>query len=1031
MSGEGVGEPPWAAPADRAAPRAGAAVDRAAGAGRLGLGAGALPPRAWSRTDAPFLELSGEWRFRLSPRADADDGFAGPAFDDSGWDRLPVPSHWQLHGYGAPAYTNVVYPFPVDPPHVPTGNPTGDYRVRFRLPPGWPAERTVLRFEGVDSCCRVWVNGRELGRSTGSRLPAEFDATAALDRDGDNLLAVRVHQWSAGSYLEDQDMWWLSGIFREVRLLARPAGAIGDWFVHADYDHQTGAGTLRVDADVPARLSVPELGLEVAAGETVRIPAVEPWSAESPRLYDGRLTSAGERVAVRIGFRTVAVRDGLLTVNGRRVLFRGVNRHEFHPDLGRAVGEDVLLADVLAMKRHNLNAVRTSHYPPHPRFLELCDEYGLYVVDECDLETHGFEPLGWRDNPADDPRWCDALVDRMRRMVERDKNHPSVMLWSLGNESGAGRNLAAMAAWARRRDPSRPLHYEGDRACPDVDVYSRMYAPHAEVDRIGRREEEPLPDPALDARRRAMPFILCEYAHAMGNGPGGLWDYQKLFERHPRCQGGFVWEWIDHGLRARTADGREFYAYGGDFGEPLHDGNFVADGLLFPDRTPSPGLHELKKVVEPVRITADPGGGIQVANLHSFRDLSHLAFSWTLEAEGAPVATGHLEVPPLPPGDRTTLPLPALPPTDTETWLTVQALLAVDEPWAPAGHEVAWGQLCINRGGSFPLPGTLEPGPPGADPRHSPNPGANPRHSPNPGVGAPIREGSPTAGGGRGVVHTPGVALGPGVFDADGRLVRLGDLEVEGPRLDLWRAPTDNDEGYHGDESIAPTWRRIGLHRLQHRVDQVAVEDAGLVVRTRVAPAGTDLGVLAIYRWSAVPRGLRLELEVVPEGDWPCPLPRLGLRMAVPAGLRLVEWFGRGPGEAYADTGRAARVGRFAATVEELQTPYLYPQENGNRAEVRWATMGDGHGSGIRVEGEPTFDLTARPWTSEHLDAARHPTDLRPDDRVWVNLDLAQQGIGSASCGPGVLPAYRLDPAPASFAVRLYPGLAWDPYPLL
>ncbi|HET6749428.1 MAG TPA: glycoside hydrolase family 2 TIM barrel-domain containing protein [Actinomycetes bacterium] len=952
---------------------------------RLGLGAGASPPRAWPASDAQVLDLSGSWRFRLSPRADADDAFADPGFDDAGWATLPVPSHWQLHGYGAPAYTNVVYPFPVDPPHVPTDNPTGDHRVGFRLPEDWAAERTVLRFEGVDSELRVWLNGRELGGSTGSRLPAEFDATAALEPPGrDNLLAVRVRQWSAASYLEDQDMWWLSGIFREVRLLARPAGAIDDWFVHAGYDHETGAGTLRVEASVPARLTVPELGVDVAAGDTVRLPAVEPWSAESPRLYDGQLASAGERVALRIGFRTVAVRDGLLTINGRRVLFRGANRHEFHPDRGRAVPEEVMLADVLLMKRHNLNAVRTSHYPPHPRFLELCDTYGLYVVDECDLETHGFEPIGWRGNPADDPRWRDALVDRMRRMVERDKNRPSVIMWSLGNESGTGANLAAMAAWARERDPSRPLHYEGDRSCADVDVYSRMYPTHAEVDRIGRREEERLDDPGLDARRRAMPFILCEYGHAMGNGPGGLWEYQELFERHTRCQGGFVWEWIDHGLRARTAGGAEFFAYGGDFGEPLHDGNFVADGLLFPDRTPSPGLAELKKVVEPVRITPDPAGGIRVANLHDVRDLSHLAFEWHLEEEGLPVASGPLEVPPLPPGSAATIDLPPLPPTNAESWLTVRAVLATDHPWAPTGHEIAWGQLPVTR----------------------PEEGTDPAvHSP-PGPGALQ------------------VGLGSGTFDpVTGVLVRIGDLRVEGPRVDLWRAPTDNDRGHHG-EALEPLWRRVGLDRLQHRVDEVAVEDDALVVRARVAPAGTDLGVSATYRWSAVPGGLRLEVGVVPEGDWPCPLPRVGLRMAVPARLHRVEWFGRGPGEAYADTGRAARVGRFAATVEELQTPYLYPQENGNRAGVRWATLTDGDGNGIRVEGESTFDLTARPWTSEQLDAARHPTDLHPGDRVWVNLDLAQQGIGSASCGPGVLPAYRLDPVPASFTVRLYPAPA-------
>ena len=401
-----------------------------------------------------------------------------------------MPSHWQLHGYGAPAYTNVVYPFPVEPPNVPDENPTGDYLRRFAVPGEWAGMDAVLRFEGVDSCLRAWLNGVELGEAMGSRLPTEFDVGALLRPGEDNVLAVRVHQWSAGSYLEDQDMWWLSGIFRGVTLLARPADALDDVFVHAGYDHVSGTGTLRVDTDVPARVTVPELGIDVAAGETVEV-AVEPWSAELPRLYDAEVASAGERVRLRIGFRTVVIEDALLKVNGRRILFRGVNRHEFDPDHGRVVSEEVMRRDVLLMKAHNLNAVRTSHYPPHPRFLELCDELGLYVIDECDLETHGFFLLDWRGNPSDDPRWEDAFVDRMRRTVERDKNHPSIVMWSLGNESGSGSNLSAMAAWARERDPSRPLHYEHDWSCRDVDVYSRMYAPHDEVDAIGRGEQHP------------------------------------------------------------------------------------------------------------------------------------------------------------------------------------------------------------------------------------------------------------------------------------------------------------------------------------------------------------------------------------------------------------------------------------------------------------------------------------------------------------------------------------------------------------
>ena len=369
---------------------------------------------------------------------------------------------------------------------------------------------------------------------------------------------------------------------------------------------------------------------------------------------------------LRIGFRTVAVEDGELRVNGRRVLLRGVNRHEWDPDRGRAVTEDVMRRDVELMKAHNVNAVRTAHYPPHPRFLELCDEHGLYVIAECDLETHGFQEVGWRGNPSDDPRWRDAYLDRIRRTVERDKNHPSVIMWSLGNESGIGSNLAATAAWVRGRDPSRPLHYEHDLTATLGDVHSRMYATHAEVDALGRREEPPLEDPALDAARRAKPFLQCEYAHAMGNGPGGLAEYQALFERHPRCAGGFVWEWIDHGIRRPEGD----FAYGGDFGEPLHDGNFVADGLLLPDRTPSPGLAELKAVFAPVRI-----GERGIENLHAFRDLSHLTFAWALEVEGEAVAGGTLDPGPVAPGATAPLPRPELPPVPEgrEAWLTVPA----------------------------------------------------------------------------------------------------------------------------------------------------------------------------------------------------------------------------------------------------------------------------------------------------------------------------------------------------------------------
>ena len=940
-------------------------------------GTGRLQPRSALATDAATVDLDGEWRFRLAAGLhDLTEGFESPELDDSGWDRLAVPSCWQMEGvpgptrYGAPAYTNTVYPFPVDAPRVPDENPTGEYRRSFALPAEWPATgRTLLRFEGVDSCFAVWLNGTRLGDGKGSRLATEFDATGAL-RPGQNTLAVRVSQWSAASYLEDQDMWWLSGIFRSVSLLHRPEGGIDDVFVHAGYDHRTGLGALRVEAPAGARVLVPELGVDTAAGAEVRT-EVEPWTAETPRLYDLEVRTGAERVSLRIGFRTVSVEDGLLKVNGKRILIRGVNRHEWHPETGRTLDEATMRRDLEIMKRHNINAVRTSHYPPDRRFLDLCDELGMWVIDECDLETHGFVHLDWKGNPSDLPEWRDAYLDRIRRTVERDKNHASVIIWSLGNESGKGENLRAMAEWARDRDPDRLIHYEGDWDSGYVDVYSRMYADHAETDLIGQRAEDRTEDPELDEHRRNLPFILCEYAHAMGNGPGGLSEYQRLFEQHPRCQGGFVWEWIDHGIAQRTEDGRPYFAYGGDFGEPLHDSNFITDGLVFPDRTPSPGLIEYKKVIEPVKIGIDPEGKtVSVANGYDFADTAHLSFTWSVEDGGEQVASGELDVPVLAAGESRFVPWPAelLQATESEAggerWATVSARLAHDTDWAEAGLEIAWGQARIEN----PVP-----------------------------------------------LHAPAATAAEPVFDALGRLTSLGGIDVEGPRLDLWRAPTDNDLlGWNG--SVAEPWRKAGLHRLRHKLLDLTEEDGRTVARTRVAPAATDLAMAAVYRWSFEGGRAWVSVEVTPEGDWVGPIPRLGLRMSVPKTLDQVSWFGLGPGEAYPDSRAAARVGRYRASVSDMQTPYVHPQENGSRADVRWASLSGG-GQGLKILGAPHFAFTVRPWTSEDLDAAKHPTDLVERDRLYVNLDAALQGLGTASCGPGVLPEHRLLAAATSFTV--------------
>jgi beta-galactosidase len=926
-----------------------------------------LPARAALRSDAPRLSLNGQWRFRFTPTVPAT-GFEAVDFDDSDWDWLPVPSSWPMHGHGSPAYTNQKYPFPVDPPYVPDENPTGDHRLVFELPPEW-SRPTVLRFDGVDSCARVWLNGVELGVTRGSRLPAEFAVDEVL-RPGRNVLAVRVHQWSSGSYLEDQDMWWLPGIFRDVTLVARPV----DVFVHADYSD--GTGVLRVEAPPGAVVRIPELGVEAPCGETVTIPDVEPWSAEVPRLYDAVVELPDQQVSLRIGFRTVEIVDGVLRVNGRRVLFHGVNRHEHDPVFGRAVPYGRMREELLVMKRHNINAIRTSHYPPDSRLLELCDELGFWVMDECDYESHGFMLIDWRENPADDPQFLDASIDRMRRTVERDKNHACVVMWSLGNEAGVGANLTAMAAWTRDRDPSRPLHYEGDLTCADVDVYSRMYASHAEVDAIGKRAEQcidglALDDPTLDARRRAMPFILCEYSHAGGNGPGGLPEYEELFDTYERCQGGFLWEWMEHGIL--RADGS--YGYGGDFGEELHDGTYVLDGLVFPDLTPQPVLAEVRRVYEPVRLTIS-GDVLTITNRYDVLDTAHVALHWEAADEGEIVARGTLTAPVVPSGGSATVALPRLPAAQNrERWLTIRAVQTTDTPWSPAGHELAFTQAQV----------------------------------------APATPKTSTR------LNSRGLELGAGRFDGrTGRLIRLHGWDVTHVPLELWRAPTQHDARTWDATTLdrKSRWANAGLDRLRYRTVSIEPTDDELVVTTMVGAAATDMRVLTTYRWTTDGDRLTAAVEVEPLGEWTVPWARLGVTFGVPAGFHTMTWFGLGPGQAYPDSRSAARIGRYTSTIDDLQVPYLYPQENGARGDVRWAELSGAAGS-LCLAGDPHIALTVRRWTTAQLAAADHPADLLAGDQVWITLDALQHGLGSPTSGAPILPPHDLQPQKHTFGFSL------------
>ncbi|MCY2929724.1 MAG: DUF4981 domain-containing protein [Planctomycetota bacterium] len=967
------------------------------------------------------MPLSGCWKFHYTPSpAEAPAGGSDADFDASAWDDVAVPGCWQMQGYGRPHYTNIMFPIPVDPPRVPTDNPTGSYRREFALPEDWAGRTVWLRFDGVDSAFHVWVNGQPAGFSKGSRIPAEFDVTA-LVRPGPNVLAVRVLQWSDGTYCEDQDMWWLSGIFRPVHLIARPACHVRDVQLRTDLDATYTDGLLHVTAllagagegfsieaqllDAGGRPVVSRKAKETDSRAQARLPVkgVRTWSAEAPYLYTLLLTlkdAAGEVIEViphRVGFRTVEIRADRFLINGRPVKLKGVNRHEHHPDLGRAVPLETMLQDVLLMKRHNINAVRTSHYPDDPRWYDLCDRYGIYLVDECDLETHGFGCVkDWQGNPANDPAWEAACVDRMERMVGRDRNHPSVVMWSLGNEAGFGCNHAAMAARARGLDPPRPIHYEGDGAVKIADVYSRMYSHIDYVKAVGAGVEPIDMGDGPSMRYTQLPFFLCEYAHAMGNGPGGLREYwEEGIFAYERLMGGCIWEWVDHGIRRRTADGREYFAYGGDFGDEPNDGNFVCDGLVFPDRRPSPGLIEYKKIIQPVKI--EPGdlakGTIRLTNRYDFVGLDHLLLSWTVTGNGQVLQSGSMSPPKVKPGQTRAATIPLEMPKSSpgsDYQLTVSLLLAADTPWGPRGHEVAWEQM--------PLPVKVVAVPP-----------------------RPVKAMPPVE-----LVEAGNAVTIRGLdfelaFDAvRGQITSWAaagrTLLRTGPRLNFWRAITDNDRGWDN----AGPWRNSGLHRLQHRTDGFSVRSVarGRAVRvevdSRIAPPVSSNGFLCRYVYTVYGSGqVLIEVSGTPQGEW-CPtLPRIGLQMTVPGDLDRCRWYGRGPGESYSDTKQAQRVG-----------PYVMPQENGNRTDVRWVALTDGRGAGVlaaAAAGGQELNFSAHRFTTADLDAARHTHELQAREFITFNLDFAHNGIGSGSCGPGPWERYLLKTAAFRFAVVLSP----------
>ncbi len=936
-----------------------------------------LPPRATVRRGpARTVDLDGVWDFRLVPRPeDAPAALAGR----TGWHRVEVPGLWTMQGFGRPHYTNVQMPFATRPPCVPEQNETGIYRRRFELPRGWRRRPVVLHFGGCEGALYVVVNGEPVGIGKDARTPAEFDIGEVVRHDGPNELLAVVVRWSDASFVEDQDQWWHAGLPRSIALYSP---SVGDVEARAELDPDLRDGTLRVSAGVEGEVRLVDArGRVVLAGPLedgrfegrLRRPAQ--WSAERPSLYAVEVTAGGETVSCDVGFRRVEVRDGLLLVNGRAVLINGVNRHEDDDVRGRAITRASMERDAVLMKRLNLNAVRTSHYPNDPYWLELCDRLGLYVVDEANIESHAYEHELCRDG-----RYLAAWLDRVRNMVERDKNHPSVILWSLGNESGYGPNHDAAAGWIRGRDPSRPLHYESAVRSPS----------HADSSRWGqgRRVTDVVcpmypPVEAIEAWAEAdsddRPLIMCEYSHAMGNSNGGLAEYFAAFRRHPRLQGGFVWEWADHGIRQTDRAGRAYWAYGGDFGDRPNDRNFCADGLLWPDRTPHPAVEELKHLGQPVSVEAIGGGRFRVHNRHELLDLAHLRIAWTLEADGVEVARGVLPVLRTAAGasEEVTLSLPA---GGGERFVTFRSTLRRATPWAEAGHLVAWDQL-----------------PAGGRPRRT----------------ALRRAVRPRREDGALVLETHGTRA-----VVDDRLASLtfGGREVlaSGPAVQVWRAPTDNDglslmpeRGRGFGFGPLGRWLALGLHELVREVERVSVRGDAVEVVTRASGRARPADVRHVQRLRLSGDGsLHVENEVR-LGEGMVDLPRVGVVMELVPGLGELEWLGPGPHEAYSDRRASTVVARHRSTVDDEYVPYVFPQEHGHHPDARWLRL-TGPGGGLEVRGQPTIGFSAGRFTADDLTRALHTVDLRPRPTTVLSLDAAQRGLGTASCGPDTHDRHKL-----------------------
>ncbi len=956
-----------------------------------------------------YRSLNGQWKFKLFEKPEVvPREVISCELADNDWDGITVPSNWQMQGHDKAIYTNVKYPFADTPPFVPADNPTGVYRTEFEVTQAWLERQTRIVFDGVNSAMHLWVNGRWVGYAQDSRLPSEFDLSEYLV-EGKNQLTVMVMRWSDGSYLEDQDMWWLSGIFRDVSLLSKPKTHISDVFVNTELDACYRDAVLKTEVVLNEKSESHQVqvtlfddqGEQVAQSDKqntatrlvdergfwqdkvhVTMPIVDPkkWNAETPNLYrvvvsllaeDGTLI---ECESYNVGFRQVEIKDGQLKLNGQPLLIRGANRHEHHQTKGHAVNREDMLEDIKLMKQYNFNAVRCAHYPNHPEWYELCDEYGLYVVDEANLETHGQIPMCRLSNTTS---WLPAYMARMTHMVERDKNHPSIIIWSLGNESGIGNNHHAMYQWTKQRDPSRPVQYEGGGAeTAATDIICPMYP---RVDKESQYPNEGKPDHVLfgikgwiSKPNETRPLIMCEYAHAMGNSLGSFNEYWDAFRRYPRLQGGFIWDWVDQGISKYDEQGNHYWGYGGDFGDTINDRQFCINGLMSPDRTPHPSVIEAKKAQQffQFKLLETKPLRLQIQSEYLFTPASNYQLSWEVVEQGVAIESGNLALDVEAQGYQIENLLAELPQPKAgkEYFLNLSVTLIQATPWANAGHQVAQQQFAL----------------PGATAIELPNRESHAE------VSIAVSESSVT------------VANDTIDFEYDKFAGLISRWNVNGKAMleqapvdNFYRAPLDNDIGTSEADNMDPNtwlaiWGAAGLNKLERSVLDVQVTElADKAVITAVYGYSADGETRLVSRWVHTVAGngeVDVDITVQLAQGLPA-LPRIGFEMALPLEAESVSFYGRGPHENYPDRIMSTHIGNHTQTIEQMHTDYVFPTENGLRCDVKQARIGT-----MQLDGR--FHLGVSRYTQQNLIEAQHIVDLKPQPKLFVRVDGFHMGIG-------------------------------------